>query len=225
MFCLPLDISCGLDPKKRKLIYNGMSRKLIPWAITVFVLLPPLICIQSLFVLAPVVGATNKLPFLSYIVVLGWLILTIFLFVADTAGLLYVEIVVHVINCLVNFHASLQGGKKFAFFGILQIFGSLFNLLFSERKGKRSQKEPWDGLGLFLNFSVYFFAIYPYFFFMFVIAAELDSLIFVYKYWIPSSLLEKLGPWLKLAFHLSRLTQRFPLHQCGRLFAIIFCVK
>lgn len=57
-----LDISNRMGSKKGILVYNGISRKLIPLAVALYMLCLPWITVIFLFAIAPIFGA-NKLTF------------------------------------------------------------------------------------------------------------------------------------------------------------------
>lgn len=99
------------NPQTKALVYHPPSRKLVPWAITVFLILPPVILVLFLLATAPFVDA-NRLPFKSYVISLACLFVCGFNFIGETASLFLTDVVVHAFNYVILFDRCLQGSKR-----------------------------------------------------------------------------------------------------------------
>lgn len=99
------------DPPTKKFIFHPLfSRKLIPWFIVNYVVLPPLGALVASFAAAPFIGL-NKLPFVNYVVILGYGVMLAFIFVGEFVGLYFAELIAINMNCVLDFYKSLQNGN------------------------------------------------------------------------------------------------------------------
>lgn len=97
------------DIKRRNLKYNGISKKLVPWAVSLYLISFPMVWFMFLLFIAPLAGL-NKLPLMEYIVNLVWLILSTTLLVGESGALLFGNDAVQVFNCLASLHESWKKG-------------------------------------------------------------------------------------------------------------------
>lgn len=98
------------DPKKKILVYNGVSRKLVPWAGGLYLFGLPYAFVIFLLVLAPLAGR-NKLPIIDYIINLVWLILNFVYLVGESFCLIYGKDFAHSFNLLVAVGKAWDKGK------------------------------------------------------------------------------------------------------------------
>lgn len=100
------------DHKKKILVYNGVSLKLIPWAIALYLISSPLLIILVLLVLSPLLGYNNiLLP--DYIIAFHFCSLAIIFYVGETFQLLLGKDTVHAANSLISLYTSWTKSKAF----------------------------------------------------------------------------------------------------------------
>lgn len=98
------------DVKKGILIYTGISKKLVPWAVALYIFSFPLMFLVFLFVIAPIAGL-NRLPFMDYVVHVVWLLLYCAFCVGETAMLILGKDGVPAINALMWVHRKWKQSK------------------------------------------------------------------------------------------------------------------
>lgn len=219
------------DPKSGTLVHNPLSRKLLPWAVMVYIYLPPFILMSFLFTIAPLLGA-NRLPFMNYVVmVVGNFFVFVFIFIAENAMLLFCQVPAQAFNCLVSLQKSLESEsstknlKNCNTHKFIARLSKLFHLSGHRRRTKPQKAGQPDYLGYFLNMCVSLFSFYyPIFLCFFLLYFEFDPLFMLYKYYIPSSNQPHLGVWLKVGCHLLRLLQCFPVYQTTHILCKVICL-
>lgn len=145
------------------LIFNPISKKLLPWTVLLFLGSFPLLLLIFLFAIAPF-ARLNHLPLTDYIINLTWLGLCGAFCIGETGTQVLGKESVHV------FHSQLVLDKGW-----------------EKRSLPPKFKEPFNTVGIFLYLHVSLVAIGPYFL-LFGLYFEMDPVIMLYKYWIPSHL-------------------------------------
>ena len=98
------------DAKEGKLVHNGISRKLIPWAVSLYFVTTPWLLVSFLFCIEPLTGS-NPLPFQNYMKNLGLFSIGSLIVMGETSNLLFAKDCVHGFNCFLHFQKSLQKSK------------------------------------------------------------------------------------------------------------------
>lgn len=191
------------NPAKGIFIYNGVSRKLIPWAVAHYFIILPLLLVYSAFLLAPLAGL-GMLPFTDYVVNFFYLVCTSSCLFTETLSLLSGKTLVLSVNSLLFLYKKekLAKGKFVLKLNICLYFSAV--LLTGH-----VTKETRDYLGICLNLCVNLFTVYPYIFWVFILYSDLDPYIMVYKYWIPWQL--RMNAGFNLFFHCARSLQLISL--------------
>lgn len=98
------------DVKKGFFVYNGISKKLVPWAIALYLISFPLMFLVFLFVFAAIAGF-NRLPFINYVINMCWLVCYAALCVGEVATLLLGREGVPAMNALMCLHRKWAKSK------------------------------------------------------------------------------------------------------------------
>ncbi|OXA49359.1 hypothetical protein Fcan01_15641 [Folsomia candida] len=184
------------DRRKRILLHNTPSAKLIPWAFVIFGLLFGYLCISSVLLLGLALFGKISLSLIQTLVCVFLTILAGFVGIVELAMLLFMG------HATVGYNYCIKLEKELLAVGRPLLPGKL------------------DILGLILNSVVALFSIYPYFSTCFALYSEYDPLIIWRKVLLPPS--SQTSFLFEFAFHFLRLLLFFPSTlQICRLFPIL----
>lgn len=195
------------DPQKGILVYTGISRRLVPWATALYLLSFPLVFIVFLLAAAPIAGP-NRLPCTDYIVNLTWLSICYSFLAGETFGLILGQKFALATNSLAALHKKWEQSELLIFLCRSKKF---YKIKFVAIAGhpKSSKIQRIDFLGLFLHISVIMIAMYPYLLLLFALIFDLDPLIMLHNYWLPSHIVDNVA--FKVCFYVARILQLIPI--------------
>ncbi|OXA48159.1 hypothetical protein Fcan01_17339 [Folsomia candida] len=184
------------DRKSEKLVYNKISRKLIPWAISFFgAMIVFFTCI--LLLSCRLFGYVKHIELSDLLLTAVFLCLATFAILLEMVLFLYSECFAHAFNCSVVHLRKLGSSRTF-----------------------RSESPPrFELLGITLNLIVAMFAIYPYFMYPFIVYFGMDPFTKTFQYLLPAHLTT--SPLVITIFWALRLSVIFPLLAGNRLFSCI----
>lgn len=99
------------DAKQWKFIYTPISRKLLPWAIALYLISFPVYFLLLLMASAPMI-TSNKLPLKDYMIILLFFGLVSTLIAIETCFLLFAKSPTHTANCVLHLYRSWEKSKE-----------------------------------------------------------------------------------------------------------------
>lgn len=204
------------DKKSGKLVCNKISRKLVPWTISVFV------GMSSIFIFCLVL-LSSQLFGLARIELSDLLLTAVFLCLATFSILLEI-VLLHFADCFSHsFNCGITYLRRLGNSVLLKISPSIplimYIIFFYAAFGRIFLESPphsVDPLGVTLNLIVAMFSIYPYFMYPFVIYLGIDPFTLTLHYLLPYDLTLLTG-----IFTLLRLSVISSLIQGNRLFSCV----
>ncbi|OXA53901.1 hypothetical protein Fcan01_11479 [Folsomia candida] len=181
------------DKKSGKLVCNKISRKLVPWTISVFVGMSS-IFIFCLVLLSSQLFGLARIELSDLLLTAVFLCLATFSILLEIVLLQFADCFSHSFNC-----------------GITHLRRLAFGRIFLE-----SPPHSIDPLGVTLNLIVAMFSAYPYFMYPFVIYLGIDPFTLTLHYLLPYDL-----TLLTVIFTLLRLSVISSLIQGNRLFSCV----